>query len=221
MRLFHLWVLRQDNAQSSKTLWPLKALLYCSSCIHLPSSDLPLMPQTPPVRVLPVSAYCSTTLSLASARKCCTIAHETRGQKEKEKVITWVRPGCMDCLPSSLPPHQLILLVSGRADRAGQPASGVSGLATLEAESLAAPVDSFYFPGKLSGDLETPWMRPTRPVWLTAARWKEESFWFSLVHEQVAEMHWSQSLEDKALPSEHLIRVPQSGWRAQHQMTWY
>lgn len=105
------------------------------------------MPQTPPVRTLPESAYCSTTVPLASARKCCTIVHKTTEQKEKE--ITWVRAGCVDCLPSSLPPHQLLVLVSGRADGAGQPAPSVSGLAILEAASLAASVGSFCFPGKL------------------------------------------------------------------------
>lgn len=166
------------------------------------------MPQTPPVRTLPESAYCSTTVPLASARKCCTIVHKTTEQKEKE--ITWVRAGCVDCLPSSLPPHQLLVLVSGRADGAGQPAPSVSGLAILEAASLAASVGSFLFSWKIGGGgLETPWMRRhTRPVWLTSmARWEEESFWFSLVHEQVAEEHWSQSLEDKALPSGSLNQV--------------
>lgn len=68
----------------------------------------------------------------------------------------------------------------------------------------------FLFSWKIGGGgLETPWMRRhTRPVWLTSmARWEEESFWFSLVHEQVAEEHWSQSLEDKALPSGSLNQV--------------
>lgn len=93
----------------------------------------------------------------------------------------------MDCLTSSLlPHHKLIVLVSGRADGA---ASGVSGLAISEAETMALLVGSSSFPGKLSGGLKTLWMRPTRPVWLTARRWQEESSWFSLVHEQVAEVH--------------------------------
>lgn len=64
-------------------------------------------------------------------------------------------------MPSSLPPPPLTVLVSGRADGAGQPAPGVSGLALLEAESLAAPLGSFHFSGRLSGGLETLWMRPT------------------------------------------------------------
>lgn len=69
------------------------------------------------------------------------------------------------------------------------PSSADCALAIPEAESLAGHVASFYLPGKLSGGLETPWVRPTRPAWLTAARWDEESFWFSPVHEQVAEVH--------------------------------
>lgn len=74
----------------------------------------------------------------------------------------------MACLPSPLLPHRLIVLVSGSTDRARQQASGIAGLAILRVEMLAAPVGSFYFPGKLSGGPDTLWMKPTRPIWLTA-----------------------------------------------------
>lgn len=109
--------------------------------------------------------------------KWSTIVRKATEQKGKEKVMAGLRAGCgAVCLLHC----SLMVLASGRADRAGQPAPGVSGLAVLEAESLAAHVGYFYFPGELSGGLETLWMMPTRPVWLTAPRWEEESFWFSL-----------------------------------------